>query len=83
VGNNKDAIPLMRGAKGARWNAVPFSIVPALGQVSENSAKPPNKETWYVLHEDEEGSYFANESGVLSPEPATFAVDAGAESRNG
>ncbi len=41
------------------------SVIPARGQVSENSANPPNKDTWDVLHDDESRSYLANNSGVL------------------
>ena len=54
----------------------PPRIKPHRGQVSENSAKPPRSEHWGVFHEDESGSYLANHSRHLAPEPGAFAVDA-------
>jgi hypothetical protein len=54
----------------------PFRIVPQRGQVSENDAKPPRSEYWRVFHKHVAGSYFANDSGHLSPESATFSIDA-------
>ncbi len=40
VGHNPDAVPLVRGANGGSWYAMPFSIKPDLGQVSKNLSKP-------------------------------------------
>ena len=56
----------------------PPRIEPHLGQVSENSAKPPRSEHWGVFHEDESGSYLANHSRHLAPKPGALAVDSGA-----
>ena len=56
VGHNEDAITEMGRTEGCRWYAIPFRIIPARGQVAENSVKPPNKERCDVLHEDVAGS---------------------------
>jgi hypothetical protein len=53
---------------------VPFSIIPERGQVSENSAKSPSKESCDVFHFDEFGSNFANQAGEVAPQPASCAV---------
>lgn len=44
VGNNEDAVSLVRGADGGSGNAVPLSVIPARGQLSENASHPPSKE---------------------------------------
>jgi len=66
----------MRGACVVSSQHAPPRIEPHLGQVSENSAKPPRSEHWGVFHEDESGSYFTNHPRHLAPEPGAFAVDA-------
>ena len=53
VGHKPHAITEVRGTNGGRWNAIPFRVVPARGQVSENVSKAPSKQTWDVLHEDD------------------------------
>lgn len=59
VGNNPDALSKVRSAHGCCWYVFPFRIVPAFGQVSENSAKPSawlvaraSKQICDVLHDD-------------------------------
>jgi hypothetical protein len=52
VGDDEHAIALMMGTKGGRWQAIPFRIKPARGQVSENSVHPPSKERCDVFHDD-------------------------------
>ncbi len=48
-------------ANVVRSDNIPSAIVPALGQVSENSSNVSvSKETWDVLQEDEARSYDAN-----------------------
>ena len=44
VGKYPNPVAEMWGTKGGRWNATPLRIVPCLGQVSENSTKPPSKQ---------------------------------------
>jgi hypothetical protein len=53
----------------------PPRIKPHLGQVSENSSKPPRSKHWRVFHERESGSYLANDPGKLCPQPTAFAVE--------
>jgi hypothetical protein len=45
VGHKPESVSLVRGANGGSWYAVPFRVIPERGQVSENSAKPPSKES--------------------------------------
>jgi hypothetical protein len=52
VGNNPHAVPSVRRTNGGSWYAMPFRIIPELGQVSDNSVKPPSKECCDVLHDD-------------------------------
>ena len=70
VGHKPDPISPVRGTKGTRRQTIPFRIVPALGQVSENTSHVRvSKQTWNVLHEDVSGSKCANGSDVFTPEP--------------
>lgn len=45
VGKNPDSVAEVRGANGRRRYAIPLRIVPARGQVSENTSKPSTKES--------------------------------------
>lgn len=56
VGNDEHPVTEVRGTKGGRWDAVPLSVIPERGQVSENVAHSSNKEPWDVLQEREAGS---------------------------
>jgi hypothetical protein len=62
-----------RASVGSSQNS-PSSIKPHLGQVSKNSAKPPNSEHWAVLHKRESRSYLADDSGHFTPESRSFAI---------
>jgi hypothetical protein len=75
VGHNEDPIAEVRGTNGRRRYAVPFTVIPARGQVAENSSHAPSKQSWDVLHDDVAGSYVANQSAQLRPEPAAGPVD--------
>ena len=62
VGHNPYAVPPMRGANVGSRYAVPFRVVPDLGQVSENAPHPSawllaraTKQRCDVLHDDEAG----------------------------
>jgi hypothetical protein len=70
VGNNPEAVSLMIGAKGTRGYAIPSTVIPALGQVSEYGVHVPvrlSKEAWYVLQQEVLGSYFANDADGVRP----------------
>jgi len=79
VGNltdNPQPIPLVIGANGRRWYTIPLRIIPALGQVPENSAKirsPSSNraaQSWYVLQQNVSRSYIANDPCSVGPEIA-------------
>jgi hypothetical protein len=75
VGQNPDALSEVgRASVGSSQNS-PSSIKPHLGQVPENSAKPPNSEHWAVFHEREARSYFADDAGHFSPEAGSLSVE--------
>jgi hypothetical protein len=67
VGNDKDPISLVRGAKGSRRYAIPFEIIPARGQVTGDGSKSANKDRWDVFHDDNTGSKLANDSRKFAP----------------
>jgi hypothetical protein len=69
VGHNPESVSDMWGTNGRRWNAVPFRVIPDLGQPPEYVAHPSITEAWDVLHEDVSGSKCANGSKELRPEP--------------
>jgi hypothetical protein len=56
VGNDPNAIPSVRGADGGRRYTVPLRIIPARGQLSENTSKPSSKERCDILHDDDAGT---------------------------
>lgn len=59
----------MRGTDGCRWYAIPLRVIPERGQVSENVASSPSKQTWDVLQDCVAGSKVANDRGERGPEP--------------
>lgn len=79
VGNDEQPITLVRGTEGDRRYAIPVRVIPALGQVPENVAHPPIKESCHVLHDDDAGSHHANGSHHLPPESRAGPGQAGAE----
>jgi hypothetical protein len=74
VGHNPNSVAKLSGTNVGSWYAMPFSIIPDRGQVSENSAKSPSKQSCDVFHLDDCGSKLANQSGVFTPKPAACAV---------
>jgi hypothetical protein len=53
---DENSVPEMSGTQGGSGKALPCSIVPARGHVSENDIHPPNKHFCDVFHEQEAGS---------------------------
>jgi hypothetical protein len=45
VGHKPDPVPPVRGANGRSRYAVPLRVIPARGQVSENTSESPTKES--------------------------------------
>jgi hypothetical protein len=81
VGHDPDPVPLVRGANGGSWYAIPADIIPDRGQVSENSAKPSpwplrwaSKQCCDVLHNDDAGSNLANKTGDFGPEAGSCVI---------
>jgi len=74
VGNNPDSISAVRRANVGCAQHSPPSIEPHLGQVSENSSKPPRSECWRVLHERVSRSCLTNDAGHFCPQPAALAI---------
>jgi hypothetical protein len=66
----------MWGANIGSSYALPFRVIPARGQVSQNSLHSPSKQSCDVFHDNVPRSKFANDSCVLTPESRAFAVDA-------
>ena len=68
VGSNPDAVSSVRGTNGARRYAMPFRVIPDLGQVPKNGVQPSTKQRCHVLQQDELGSNHANGSNHFPPE---------------
>jgi hypothetical protein len=75
VGNDKHAVAAVSGANGGSRDAIPFRVIPARGQVPENSTHPPTKQSWNVLHDDVSGPNHANDPGVFAPQAGPCSVD--------
>jgi hypothetical protein len=70
VGNNESPVTEVRGTKCDCRKAIPFCIVPACGQVSENVSNSTGKQAWNVFHKNKLWSYHANDPHKLGPEPS-------------
>lgn len=75
-GDDENSITSVRSADAGSWNAIPLSVVPALGQATEYDSKAPSKKRRHVLHDDALGSKFANEPQAFEPEAASFSTEA-------
>lgn len=62
-----------RSATGRAEHA-PLRIEPACGQVSEYVSKAGMKDAWHVLQEHVAGSYVANDSDDIGPNPAVVSL---------
>src|SRR5690606_35077009 len=56
VGHKPQAVPPVRGADGTCGYAVPLRVIPARGQVPENSIEASATERGDVFHDDVAGS---------------------------
>jgi len=65
----------VNGTNGASWYDIPFRVIPARGQIAENSSKPPSKESCDVFHKEVARSNLANQPSHLEPEAATFSIN--------
>ena len=78
VGNNPDSVASVRRTNGARWNAMPFRVIPDLGQGPENNVQPSTKQRCHVLQDDVSGSNHASGSNHFPEESRTGAGKSGA-----
>ena len=75
VGHKPEPVAAVRGANGRSRDAVPLRVIPARGQVSENSVESSASEGGDVLHDDVAGSKLANEPREVPPKTRAFSVD--------
>jgi hypothetical protein len=55
VGQNPDSVAKVRCVNDGSRYAVPFRVIPDLGQVAENVSNPPSKQCCDVFHEHPSG----------------------------
>jgi hypothetical protein len=78
VGNNPYPVSSVRRTNGWRWNAMPFRVIPDLGQVSENNVQPSTKQRCHVLQDCDPWSNHAKGSNDFPVESRTLAGKSGA-----
>jgi hypothetical protein len=64
----------MRGTNGGSRYAMPFRIIPDLGQRPENSVQSPSKQRCHVFQHNASGSQFANHANGLKEQPGPLPV---------
>jgi hypothetical protein len=65
VGQDEYAIPDMRCTNGNSRYAMPFRVIPDLGQFAENAIQPPSKQRCDVLQQDISWLQFSNHANGL------------------
>jgi hypothetical protein len=70
----------MRGTNGRSRYAMPFRIIPDLGQRPKNSVHPPNKQRCHVLQHNHSGLQFSNHANGFKEQSGSFAVKSCPES---
>jgi hypothetical protein len=78
IRDNEKSVAAVRGADRCRGYTIPFRIIPARGQVPENSVESPRTESCNVFHENASRSKVANGIGIATPESRPLAGDASA-----
>jgi hypothetical protein len=73
---NPDSVALMWGSNIGCSHNSPFTVIPHLGKVSNDSDSSPNSEDWGVFHKDVLGSYFANHPRHFVPHGTSLAFEA-------
>lgn len=66
VGQDNDALSLVRSATLSSEKTFPLRIEPDFGQGAENVSKPPNKQPCDVFQDNECGSHFASQTDDLA-----------------
>jgi hypothetical protein len=77
ISDEPETVTSMRGTNGRSLNAVPFRVIPALGQISENSSKPSSQQVCDVLHDNVARSQLANDSRHLEPKTGLLSIKPG------
>jgi hypothetical protein len=73
-GNDEHPVPDMRGANVGSRYAMPFSIIPDLGQRPENSIQPSSKQRCHVLQDNRSRLQFSNQANGLKEQSASLSV---------
>jgi hypothetical protein len=50
--DNENAVAQVRGANGTSWYAIPFRVIPARGQITDDVSESGSKEAWDVFQHD-------------------------------
>ena len=66
----------MRGSNLRSGYNVPSTIIPEAGQSAADNFGAPCTYSWYILQEDERGSYFANKSCDLEEKSTSLSRQA-------
>src|SRR5437879_2630608 len=74
VGHDEDSPAEMRRTNGGCGYALPFCVVPDLGQVAEYVSHSLNKEPWHVFQQNSPGSKMAKASCDFGPEPSVVVL---------
>jgi hypothetical protein len=73
-GNDEHPVPDMRGTNVGSRYAMPFSIIPDLGQRPENSVQPSSKQRCHVLQHNRSRLQFSNQANGLKEQSASLSV---------
>jgi hypothetical protein len=74
VGQYENPVPDMRGTNGGSRYAMPFRIVPDLGQRPENSVQSPSKQRCHVFQHNCSRSQFANHAKGLKEQSTSLSI---------
>jgi hypothetical protein len=74
VGNNPDAIPPVRSAKGVKGEAMPLRIIPDLREAAEHFVQSARAKDGGVFEDDEGWSRFLDDAGELAPHGGLLSV---------
>ncbi len=79
--DDKEPVAEVRGADGGSGDTVPPCIIPERGKVPEHNGEPVADEGGDVFDDDPLRPPFADEAGVLAPEPRALAIEAATASK--
>jgi hypothetical protein len=73
-GNDEHPVPDMRGTNVGSRYAMPFNIIPDLGQRPENSVQPSSKQRCHVLQHNRSRLQFSNQANGFKEQSASLTV---------